>query len=284
MEDHKGYLKPTMKQLRYLREMEDQMEKYGKINGSMVSRNLELARTTVHRFIKECEREGMLLPKGKGFTAMGQEALDTYKEIVQKLYDYFAGLGVPEERRAAAVTSMFDGTDYATLQKMCETEDRHAGYETLSRKKEREEEAIRTDILRQELKRGVFAVEFTIYRKGSGGHAISMADKGFAHPATLHFEEGEEYLELKALEVEACSRAKKGLRLSGHVLSVRCRSREDELIDIPAGDGRVRIPLHYFSFKKISEDEMSGQIELLMTCSVGEVHMPESFATLVVWL
>lgn len=69
--------------------------------------------------------------------------------------------------------------------------------------------------------------------------------------------------------------------LSGHIQTVKCRSSKDVLTDFPIQDKKIQIPFEDFEFEQLSETEITGQIQLFMTSSVGEKRMPESMATLI---
>jgi len=49
-------------------------------------------------------------------------------------------------------------------------------------------------------------------------------------------------------------------------------------------DGKIRIPLEVCHLRKRQGGELRGELHVMVTCSVGRVHMPESTATLMFWL
>lgn len=107
-----------------------------------------------------------------------------------------------------------------------------------------------------------------------------MADQGFEKPAYLYLQENERYLELTVREMKAMTKG--GAMLSGHIQTVKCRSNRDVLTNLPIKDKKIQIPFEDFEFEQLSETEITGQIQLFMTSSVGEKRMPESMATLIV--
>ena len=107
-----------------------------------------------------------------------------------------------------------------------------------------------------------------------------MADNGFEKPAKLLWKPRKEYIELTVREMKAMTRG--GAILSGHIQTVKCRTRQDVLKSIEIVDNKIQIPLKEFEFESMSEREITAQIQLFMTSSVGEKKMPESMATLIV--
>ena len=108
---------------------------------------------------------------------------------------------------------------------------------------------------------------------------MDFSAKEIAKPAYLHLKGDKNYLELAAREMKAMTKG--GAMLSGHIQTVKCRSSKDVLTDFPIQDKKIQIPFEDFEFEQLSETEITGQIQLFMTSSVGKKRMPESMATLI---
>ena len=59
------------------------------------------------------------------------------------------------------------------------------------------------------------------------------------------------------------------------------KSSKDVLTDLSIQDKKIQIPFEDFEFEQLSETEITGQIQLFMTNSVGKKRMPESMAILI---
>lgn len=78
------------------------------------------------------------------------------------------------------------------------------------------------------------------------------------------------------------ARTKGGMVLSGYIKTIKCRSKGDRLKNFPIQEGKICIPLEEFEFEDFSGETVVGQVQLIMTSSVGEKRMPESMATLII--
>ena len=199
--------------------------------------------------------------------------------IESDLYHYFASTGINEQQQRQAVTGVFDTADIDTIQKLCQKEKMHLRYESIGKNESKEITKLTYEQLCNSLKKGIYQVAFSIYRQGKDWKSLSMADQGFEKPAYLHLKGDKNYLELAAREMKAMTKG--GAMLSGHIQTVKCRSSKDVLTDLPIQDKKIQIPFEDFEFEQLSETEITGQIQLFMTSSVGKKRMPESMATLI---
>lgn len=266
-----------MFQLQCLKEMRRQIQG-GEVNEAQIGRILKVNRSTVSRCIKKCREQKILEEEGYVLTKKGEEMLTYYEVIEADLYQYFASIGVEEEAQYQAVAGMMDSVDIHTIRKICQKEKRHLHYDQIGENEGKEVRKISYQELGVCLTEKEFPVDFTIYRQGDG-HTISMADEGFEKPAMLSYDEENGALILTIREVQAMTRG--GAILSGYVQSVKCRSKQDVLKTCPSDGKTIRIPLQEFWFEQLSETQFMGQVQLIMTSSVGEKRMPESMATLV---
>ncbi len=274
------FYKPKMFQLQCLKALEQQMEDGKNYNEAEIGRIMGVNRSTISRCFKRYREEGFLQQTGGVFTRKGKEFLDYYKRIEADLYQYFASIGVGEKEQEQAVGGMFDTVDIETIQKICQKEKMHLRYESIDKNKGKEIHKISYQKLGEYLKEGIYDVDFAIYRQGKDWQSLSMADNGFEKPAKLLWKPRKEYIELTVREMKAMTRG--GAILSGHIQTVKCRTRQDVLKSIEIVDNKIQIPLKEFEFESMSEREITAQIQLFMTSSVGEKRMPESMATLIV--
>lgn len=269
--------KPNMFQLQCLKALEIQIEEGKGYNEAEIGRKMQVNRSTISRCFKRYREEGLL--EDKGFTRKGKEFLEYYKMIEADLYHYFASIGINEQQQRQAVTGMFDTADIDTIQKLCQKEKMHLKYESIGKNESKEITKMTYEQLCSSLKKGIYQVAFSIYRQGKDWQSLSMADQGFEKPAYLHLKGDKNYLELAVREMKAMTKG--GAMLSGHIQTVKCRSSKDVLTDLPIQDKKIQIPFEDFEFEQLSETEITGQIQLFMTSSVGEKRMPESMATLI---
>ena len=116
------------------------------------------------------------------------------------------------------------------------------------------------------LKDGIYQVAFSIYRQGKDWRSLSMADQGFEKPAYLYLQENQKYLELSVKEMKAMTKG--GAMLSGHIQTVKCRSSRDVLMNLPIKNKKIQIPFEDFEFEKLSETEITAQIQLFITWQI----------------
>ena len=269
--------KPNMFQLQCLKALEIQIEEGKGYNEAEIGRKMQVNRSTISRCFKRYREERFL--EDKEFTRKGKEFLEYYKMIEADLYHYFASIGINEQQQRQAVNGMFDTADIDTIQKLCQKEKMHLKYESIGKNESKEITKMTYEQLCSSLKKGIYQVAFSIYRQGKDWQSLSMADQGFEKPAYLHLKGDKNYLELAVREMKAMTKG--GAMLSGHIQTVKCRSSKDVLTDLPIQDKKIQIPFEDFEFEQLSETEITGQIQLFMTSSVGEKRMPESMATLI---
>lgn len=277
--EEKNFYKPNMFQLQCLKILEEQMEK-GKYNEAEIGRRLGVNRSTISRCLKKYREQQFLLPQGDGFTKMGRELLHYYKRIEKELYRYFASMDLDKKQQEQAVSGLFDTVDMEIIQKICRKEKMHLQYEKIDENKGKEICKISWDQMGDYIKEGIWRVDFSVYRQGKDWRQLSMADEGFQKPAKLVWTKEEKYLELRIQEMQA--RTKGGMVLSGYIKTIKCRSKGDRLKNFPIQEGKICIPLEEFEFEDFSGETVVGQVQLIMTSSVGEKRMPESMATLII--
>jgi Mn-dependent DtxR family transcriptional regulator len=125
--------------------------------------------------------------------------------------------------------------------------------------------------------------QFTIYRKSLTRECIlSMANSGFLHPCTITMCHGGGEINLKPVPMVRKSRFT-GLDMSGQLKSLKYYNGK-RFVQAELSEGLVHIPLKYCQISVVNSDEKStilhGSIYIKVSCTVGEMHMPESVAVL----
>lgn len=275
--------KPSMIQLQFLKEMKKQKQK-GDWNEAEIARQYGVNRSTVSRYFKRCLEFGILSEPKYDFTKKGKEILQYYQDIEGDLTQYFEKIGVEGEALYQAVEGMLDGVDIQTIKTLCQKEKLHMKYENFGISGKEEIEHVPPEALESYIQKGVYDVDFSIYRQGKNCQKLSMADMGFEKPAVLSFLPEARYLELTIRKVQAYSGAVKDLLLEGYAQTIKYRRLDDGLKLVKVQDGKIKIPLEEFWFECPQEGELSGQIQMTITTSIGKRHMPESVATLILRL
>lgn len=250
----------------------------GKYNEAETARRLGVNRSTVSRWMKKSREQGLLLEAGTDFTKKGQAFLLFYDELERDLEEYFSSLGIGVTERSQAVSGIIDSVDPGTIRKMCRKGKKHLRYDKIGENEGMELQRIPYEQLGDFLQTGIYLVDFTIYQQGKDHQSLSMADMGFHKPGCLVYEKERQYLELTVREIQAYTKG--GVLLSGHVQRIKYRNSKDTIEELSILDGKIKIPLEAFWFENLSKWEITGQIQLFMTSSVGERRMPESAAEL----
>lgn len=231
-------------------------------------------KSTVSRTIEYFKKSGVLFEGTMKLTGYGQKLVDEYRENRNRLALWLSErFGVPEEiAREDAVNILVSVSDTTCEALMRETarNNLHANL--------RENKKISGHTLCAMLDDGMYPVPYTFYRRQSAGdHYISMANAGFVHPCMLEVKNGNGVIRLKAQKVQNESRLG-GLLLSGRAGSVKYLAGRHFAPATRDGDTYF-FPASYIQFTYSKEEDiLQGSTMLRMTCTVGEMHMPESAA------
>ena len=262
---------PTFQQLCYLIELEAIGNQKGNI--SRVAEKCNVNSSSVSRYFKICQDKGYL-EQDNTFTKQGTLWLRGYKNIIKLLPPYLEKIGIGKKEISYQMQCMIENLEYHVLDAMI----RNVNSSEVNLVKGNKEDYI-LDVLEM----GNQEIGFKIFKYGNKSKFdISMADKAFQKPALLCNNKRGQWVYLSIKEVEEKSRVYRTL-MSGILKTLKYE--EDEVLrEALIKNNKVRIPLSAFRFRKKMGGEIRGELPIMVTCSVGRIHMPESTALLVIWL
>ncbi len=268
---------PTMQQLRYLTELEHMGNEWGSL--SMIAEKCGVSQPAVSKYLKNCVENGYLTYDYK-FTELGKSWFYGYQELAKRLREYLSSIGIPEQELEENVSSLIENTNPHTLENMINKSNKTNNPETKKAKK------ITAQVPFEIENYGDCRVYYKIFRMKDSSPkkqgSFSMANKGFMKEAYLRQKETEQYLELRVLEVSAPSRMN-GQQMKGSLDTVKYEN-EGVLVEAEIQSGKIAIPLRSFRFHRGHGGELTGLLPITFTCSVGQMHMPESTAVFVFWV
>ena len=267
--------RPTMLQLKYLKEL-SVSEKNRGVQGSIAER-CGVYRSTVNRYFKSCVEKGILTEELE-FTDAGKEWLERYSNLYKNLQKYLEEIGGRPDEIEENIDVLVENIDFHMLELMINA---HAEKKSVYKKREnRLDQETQNNLQKCER----HPVVFRLYRmnKKAGKNRDSMAMRGFEEIAEIVQEHGESYLELKLKEMTAHSRAN-GEAMAGKLKTLKYE--HEEILETAEIKGnRVRIPMRACRMRKWTGVGTMGSVPVTVTCSVGEMHMPESTALLFFWV
>ena len=262
----------TLLQIRYLSELHE-LNRQGKKKGAIrrVAEICGVAHPTVSRFFKSCV-EKRYLTEEMEFTPYGSRMLDWHQRMQEEVKEFLARNGV-KEGAEDILRGLIENVNYNSLDELTKS-----SVKALPKPEHSKEwEPIRD--IRELISYGNYEVAISIYRLGKSGKLeISMADRGFEPIAMIRHSRRSSYLELTIREMRAMS-GLNGQNLSGHLAALRYQYR-DMLKAVEIRGGKIRIPLDACSYQPCGHGVMRGSVIILVDCSVGLQHMPESAARL----
>lgn len=266
--------RPSMLQLKYLRELERVERKRGAQR--VISQRCGVNASTVNRYFKACQERG-ILTENLNFTKEGEEWLERYWKLYVDLINYLKEIGAKEEEARQTAESLVENTDIHMLELMLLSHERQ---KIVYPKKSSMNQGMQNNLKKCERHR----VEFGIYRmnKRRSRSRFSMAMQGFWEDAYLVQKDSKSFLELRTRDMSASSRIN-GERMVGHLSSLKY-AHDGTLVMTKMEEEYVRIPLEAFKIHCWQGGENIGTIPITVTCSVGRQHMPESTALLIFWV
>lgn len=264
-----------MRQIRYLRELKNIGPGRGCVGA--VADLCGVNHGTVSRFFRACCDNGYLTEE-LCFTEAGEVWLDSYLKLQEELRRYLCQIGVAVGDIEEDLRALIENISYSTLSAMLRSEEGRQGNRS-RRKKEPAAKSMVSEIIEY----GSHEIYFVLLKPDlQNGYAPSMANRGFRNPATLRHSRRGSYLELEICEMEENSRVD-GRKMTGRLESLKYE-KEGVLQSAVKRQGKIRIPLEVCRLTKRRGGEMRGEVNVMVTCSAGRVHMPESTALLVFWL
>lgn len=133
---------------------------------------------------------------------------------------------------------------------------------------------------------GDYKVDFAFYkfkdRKSDGAPEISMANKGFFHPAILRIKGNDGYIIFNAGIIQERP-ISKNIRLKGTVRNMYYDDDKGRQTLVSAGDEYI-IPFDSFTLMNISENSLIAYMKLYIESTVSHIHMPISPVKLFIYL
>ena len=267
--------RPTKLQLQYLQGL-SRVEKKRGAQGS-IAEDCGVNRSTVNRYFKNCIERG-ILTEALEFTPAGEEWLERYSSLYENLQKYLKEIGARQEEIDETLDDMVENIDIHMLELMVNAHtEKKSVYKKNANNLDRE---IQSNL--QQCER--HPVVFRLYRmnKKPGQGRDSMAMRGFEEIAEILQENGKSYLELKLKEMTAHSRAN-GEMMEGKLKTLKYEHNE-VLEEAKIENNLVKIPMEACKIHRWTGIGTIGMVPVAVTCSVGQVHMPESTALLYFWV
>lgn len=271
-QDYFGRMKrPTLLQITYVEELQKHPGERGMI--TKVAKSCGVNHTSVSRFYKACQGCGYLT-EGYELTEDGRKWLDFYISLREGLRQYFYRLQMEENEVQENMELIFSGMRLQSMQKMIG-------------KKEVETRNVTAPIedIGSVIRKGEFDLDFRVLRAQAdrnGKRALSMADRGFLHPAKVKKNNRGTYVELTIVELQAKSQIT-GLKMSGRLSAFKYLLHNYDF-EVRIRGNKVLIPIEVFEFRQGKLGDMVGVLPVKLRCNVGQLHMPESRALLAIWM
>ncbi len=268
----------SLAQLTYL-EMIEKLEREGlKCSVTKVAALSLVTHGTVSRFFKTCQ-EQKLLDKENHLTEKGRCLLTEQKKLREEITRLVQELGFTGEEKERGIRNLMEDMEPTLLKRILEREERRKELALLCESGGKAG-SVPARAVEELISFGTHIVEFRLFRLN--GEGLSMADHGFEHPACIRKDETGVWFELSLRKMQGRSR-KDGHMMTGLLETMRYESR-GVLRDVEMKEEYIRIPLEAFQFVKEFQTEFTGTVYVTVTCTVGEEHMPENTARLVLWL
>lgn len=244
---------------------------------SSLAKVFGVAKSTVSRTLDAFREEGLVRTDVLRLTEYGRKLGEQYlkeRELITQwlMSEQHSSYEVAKEDAVHFLIAVSQKTKDVFLQK--------AAYAVMCKKME-ETKHLDGSAVAKILGDGTYSLPFTFYREKQGKHNfISMANRGFYHPATLIIKNGIGMIHLRGKTIEETSLL--GFILKGKLATLKYMSNHQYQ---KAGQDQDQFffPLDALDFHYEKEEKrLQGNIKLRMGCTVGCMHMPESTATLIV--
>lgn len=274
----------TANQMKYLLALIHQPGK--KRNQSDVARIFGVNKSTVSRALVEAVKQGILSDGENGYelTGYGKDYVRDYEDCLNSISTWLLSMGAdPEDVRNDSYAFMESCSERTLriLQNRGNISKIYQGMRPLENGA-----AFSGAEITAFIEPGEYHVPFVFYRSGKEEALIpraSMANEAFYHPATLVISRTGSYICLRIRNVVQRSKVN-GEELDGKLKTMKYGSGEKEKT-VMLNDEKVYIPIEVMQFYYIKQDNiLRGYMEFKMSCTVGDIHMPESAAVLMVYL
>lgn len=269
----------SVAQISYLENIQRLQDQGEKCTVSRVASLSGVTHGPVSRFMKTCAEQGYVDDRNY-LTESGKFLLKRQQTFLRNVEAFVQGLGLEGEELQKSVKNLAENVDTSLLELMMERERRRQKFDQMWGSQKGGEE-VPARAVEELLLSGTHEVEFRLFRSG-GEEGLSMADHGFEHPAVLKKGRDGAWLEFTRKRMQARSR-KHGHMMTGQLETLRYEDR-GVLKMAPMQEDALRIPVNVFQFAGEAQNEFVGKLYVTIACSVGDEHMPENTALLVIWL
>lgn len=263
----------------------------GRQNQSDVAKIFGVNKSTVSRAVLEAVKQGLLSDTGTAYelTGYGKEYIQTYEYRLNRISEWLCSQGVGREKAREDSFAILGNCSAETLAVLQEKGKIASIYQNLNRLENKQE--IEGKVIARYIEEGEYPVGFVFYRKETGFeiqgenhidpvHA-SMANEAFYHPAVLRISRAGNHICLRTRSMMQKS-GKNHQVMDGRLKTMKYRVDKKEKI-VMLNDETVYIPLEVMRFVYFREEQiLQGYMSFSMSCTVGDIHMPESTAILMV--
>lgn len=263
----------------------------GEQNQSKVARIFGVNKSNVSRAINEAVNQGLLTYSDASYelTGYGEEYIKAYEYRLDRISEWLKRQGVDSDSARNDSFTLMEVCSEKTLKLLQDKGSMAKIYNNLEKVKNSTK--FQGEEILKYIDEGEYQLPFTFYKiSGEGavsGHeniemqSVSMANAAFCHPAVLSVSKagGDICLRIKSMIQKSKANSQK---IEGRLKTIKYQMNKKEKIAM-LNDEKVYIPIEAMNFLFIKEDNiLKGYMKLTMSCTVGEAHMPESAAVLVV--
>ena len=268
----------SLAQITYL-EMIKRLQKEGKkCSVTKIAQLSGVTHAPVSRFVKMCQEQNLIDEKNQ-LTEEGAALLKDQQKILEETRKMVQELGFSGEAEENVVRNLMEDMEPVLLKRILERERKRKELVLLC-ECGNDPGTIPTKAVEELISYGTHAVEFRLLR--SRGEGLSMADKGFEHPAYIRKNDDGVSLELRRRKVIGRS-GKDGHMMTGQLDKLKYEN-QGLMHEVRMQEDTLSIPLEAFRFVREFEKEFTGTLYVTLTCTVGEEHMPENTARLMLWM
>ncbi|MSS63556.1 hypothetical protein [Velocimicrobium porci] len=253
-----------------------------KKNISEVARIFGVNKSTVSRAISNGIQEG-ILDEEFSLTPYGKSYVSDYKKRFDCLRYMLQCNGVGEETAKEDAYAILEVCSNETIQFFQVKGVWTKVYQEL-RSDNKRKIILNGEEICQYIEEGTYKIQYVFYKdRKMGIDQISMANEAFFHPAVLILRKNRGHVCLKLKTIRKTS-PRSRIQIQGKMRTMKYEY-EHQIKKVTIDDEIAYIPLEAIRFVYIPEDNiLRGMIRLIMTCTAGSIHMPESAANLILFL
>ena len=250
----------------------------GRPSATKVAKEFGVNRSTVCRALADYVEQDFLTSNFQ-FTQKGLHYIEICIERRDSILNALTNKGMTYEKAKNSAITILCSCDWETVDLLARSIDKF--YDSRKKRLQKEKKkSFSGSKVNEYLRVGNYTASFLFLKMDKHKHGqVSMANEGFRHPGTLIISTDGNYLLLRLTLVERQSRfANQFLR--GRLDGMKYE-KDGGIHQVKIKNNCAYIPLEAFHFLYVKEDNiLQGKAELIMSCSVGALNMPESKAVL----